>query len=158
MKIGIVIHTQSGHTLNFAKIIEKKLTQHGHEVDIKGLRTKGAVKPRSRKFDLIKIPEIDEYDVLLFGGPVWAFTASPVVLKYLGSLETLKGKKALCFVTMGLPFPSLGGKQAIKAMEEDLALSGAEILPGEIVWYFFSGDEEKMKAAATRINDAIGEP
>ncbi len=155
MNIGIIIHTQTGHTLHFAKAIQNKLIEQGHTAEVKGLRTKGAVKPRSSKFELRRIPKTDEYEAILFGGPVWAFTASPVIIKFLKTIGTLKGKKALCFVTMGLPLPFLGGKQAVKAMESELDLSGGDILPGVILPYFFKGNRGKMNAAVQRVSDSL---
>ncbi|MDG5816849.1 hypothetical protein QA601_17260 [Chitinispirillales bacterium ANBcel5] len=151
MNIAIVIHTQSGHTLKFARAIQSRLEECGHEVEVKGLRTIGTVKARSTKFKIKNPPELEEYDAVLFGGPVWGFTASPVIMKFLGTLGVLKGKKALCFVTMFFPFPFMGGNQAIKAMEQELDMSGADLLSPEILRYGLKVNQEKMNSAVERI-------
>ncbi len=152
MKIAIVIHTSSGHTLAFARAIESKLISKGHEVDIIGLRTIGTVTPSSRsKFELKSPPEMDEYDAVMVGGPVWAFKASPVIMKYLAQVKNIKGKKAYTFVTMGLPFKFTGGDRAIRMMTEELEASGADVLGGEALQYLFKTDQKKLDAAVERI-------
>lgn len=158
MKIGIVVHTSSGHTLAFARAIEAKLKSNGHEVEILGLRTIGAVSPGSRsKFELKNPPELDAFEFLLIGGPVWAFKASPVVMKYLAQTGNLKGKKALPFVTMGLPFRFTGGERALRMMSEELEMSGADVLPGVMLHYMFKVDQNKLDKAVERVSSAIEE-
>ena len=93
MKIAIVIHTQSGHTAQFGRAIASKFNQNGHECDVLPLRTTGQVSPGSRKFSIKNPPDIYNYDAALFGGPVWAFSASPVIMSYLSELKNLKSKK-----------------------------------------------------------------
>lgn len=155
MKIAIVIHSQSGHTAAFAKIIASKFNENGHDADIKLLRSTKHVHPGIKEFELRNAPEINEYDVILFGGPVWAFTASPVIMKYITDQERLKGKKVASFVTMGFPFQWMGGNNAIKVMNNKLDCTGADVLQGEIVSYTFKANTAKMSEAAERLYRAI---
>lgn len=151
MKIGIVIHTQSGHTAQFARAIATKFNSNGHQAEIEMLRTVGQVSPGSRKFTIKNMPTLDEYEAVLFGGPVWAFKASPVIMTCLSELRNIKNKKVMSFVTMGLPFSWMGGKQAIKAMDQELEASGGEVLPGEILHYFVKTNPQKLEQAVDRI-------
>lgn len=156
MKIAVVIHSETGHTAIFAKAIARKFEENGHETDITLLRTAGPVKPRASKgFTIKNPPSLDEYDAVLFGGPVWAFTASPVIIEYLSFLKGLNGRKVMSFVTQGLPFKSLGGNKAIKLMNEELESSGGKVLTGEILFYFFKPDKQKMNEAVERIYKAF---
>ncbi|MDO5575604.1 MAG: hypothetical protein Q4F84_00880 [Fibrobacter sp.] len=155
MKIAIVIHSQSGHTAAFARVIASKFNENGHEADIKLLRPTKHVHPGIKEFELRNAPEINEYDAVLFGGPVWAFTASPVIIKYITELEKLKGKKVASFVTMGFPFPWLGGNNAIKVMNNKLDCTGADVIQGEIVSYTFRANTAKMTQAAERLYSEI---
>jgi flavodoxin len=155
MKIGIIIHTQSGHTAHFARAIAAKFNSNGHEAEIEMLRTSGQVSPGSRKFTIKNSPEVEQFDAILLGGPVWAFKASPVIMAYLSQLNHIKNKKVLSFVTMMLPFTFMGGKQAIKAMNQELEASGGNVLPGEILQFFFKANPQKMEQAVERIYDAI---
>jgi len=157
MKIAIVLHTNTGHTLNFAQAIRDALTARGHEVDLLGLRTIGAVSPTATifggsRFTIKSPPELDEFDAVLAGGPVWMFKASPVIMKYLSEdVRKLKGKKALSFVTM----ISAGGDRALRMMNEELEASGADVLEGEKLAYFFGTNAEKLAAAVERICERI---
>lgn len=154
MNIGIIIHSQSGHTAALAKAIAEKFRQQGHDVDIKLLLTSGLTKPGSRHFTISNTPEDDEiaaFDIILFGGPVWGFKASPVIMEYLRWLKKLNGKKTLSFVTHGFPWKSLGGCQALRAMNEEIRASGGTVLPGEILQYFCGFNKRKLQEALERI-------
>jgi len=158
MNAGIVIHTSSGHTLTFARAIEEKLKEKGHQVEILYLRTTGRVTPSgSSNFSIKNPPALDEFDTVLVGGPVWAFKASPVIMKFLvEDVQTLKAKKALSFVTMGLPFKFTGGDRALRMMNEQLEAAGADVSEGEKLLYMFKTDKEKMYGAAERICERLG--
>lgn len=159
MKVAIVIHSDTGHTANFARAIAAKFNENGHETDITMLRTSGKVRPRGTGgFQIRNAPEpeeLEEFDCFLFGGPVWAFTASPVILEYLCDLKGLKGRKVMSFATMGLPFKQLGGTQMLKVMDEQLEASGGKVLPGEVLWYPFGVNKKKMAEAVERIYSAF---
>ena len=133
MKIGIVIHSQSGATANVAKKLDAALTARGHDVDTTLLRTAGRVKPRNTSFEIRNAPPAEPFDAIVVGGPVWAFTISPVILKYAKGLGKLTGKKALCFVTKGLPFAWTGGNNALRVLENGVSISNATICPGAII-------------------------
>lgn len=158
MKIGIVIHTVSGHTLKFAQAIREALAQKGHEVDLTGLKVIGT--PRigflpggGGQFNIKSPPELDEFDIVLIGAPVWGFKPSPVITRYLQEdIGNLKGKKALSFVTMG----SFGGKRAVRMMDAELESAGADMLEGEALAYFIRANKEKMAAAVNRICERTG--
>jgi flavodoxin len=154
MHIGIILHSQSGHTAGVAKTIAAKFRENGHDVDIKLLLTTGQLRPGSKRFTICNAPEEEEiagFDAILFGGPVWGGRASPVIMEYLTWLKKLGGKKVLSFVTQAFPWKALGGNQAIKAMNEDLQASGGEVMPGEILQYFFGINKAKLDEAVARI-------
>ena len=160
MHIGIIVHSQSGHTAAFAKAIAEKFRAAGHEVDITPLMTSGLYKPGSRNFTISNTPEEEDIrlcDALLFGGPVWGGKASPVIMEYLRWLKKIDGKKALSFVTMGFPWKSFGGNRAIRAMNEEIRASGGTVLPGEILHYFFGFNKQKLQEALERIYKIVTE-
>ncbi len=145
MKIGIVIYSQSGTTAKVARILATALTGKGHDVDTTLLRTIGKVKPRSTDFELRNPPAIDEFDAIVIAGPVWAFTIDSVILKYVRGLGKLSGKKALCYIVKGLPFFWTGGVQARKAIEAELSLSDATLLPGTIIHRWKTGSDKTLQ-------------
>jgi len=159
MKVGIVLHTVSGHTLKFAQAIRAKLQEKGHEVDLSGLKVIGT--PRvgflpggGGRFSIKSPPELHEFDVVLIGAPVWGFKPSPVIMKYLQEdVQKLKGKKALSFVTMG----KFGGKRSIEMMNAELEAAGADILEGEALEWFFRVKADRLAEAVERICKRINE-
>jgi flavodoxin len=158
MHIVIIVHSQSGHTAALAKTIAERFRSGGHEVDITPLQTSGLHKPGSRDFTISHAPEEEDLcrcDAVLFGGPVWGGRASPVIMEYLRWMKKLNGKKALCFVTKGLPWKALGGTQAIRAMNEEIRASGGTVLPGEILHYFFGFNKLKLQEAVERIYSTV---
>lgn len=155
MKVGIMLYSQSGHTALFGKEIYNCLIKAEIDTDIKMLRPKGVLKPFSRDVELRNIPETNEYDVLLIGGPVMVMKPSPVILSFIKDIDSLKGRKALSFVTHCLPFKFMGANQAIKKMNEKLDVLCAEILEGESLFCILSPKKEKMVAAAEKIVSRI---
>jgi flavodoxin len=160
MNIGIIIYSMSGHTAAIAKAIAVRFRKDDHDVDIKLLLVTGMTHPGSKRFSICNMPkseEIDGYDAVLFGGPVWLFKASPVILKFIGWLEKLNGKKVMCFVTQLSPWPSLGGHQALKMMNHRLKESGGggKVLPGESIQYFFGSNKQKLDETLERIYGKI---
>ncbi|MBN1306706.1 MAG: flavodoxin family protein [Chitinispirillaceae bacterium] len=151
MNIGIVVHSQSGYTAKVARLLGAEFSKKGHDPHTVLLRTTGKVAPGSTSFEIRNAPEVDGYDCIILGAPVWAFRASPVIMKYLGGLGRLSGKKVLCFVTKGLPFLWTGGRQALAAMEGELALSDAAMLPGEIIWAPACRSEAKLQPVIGRM-------
>ncbi|MBD3346340.1 MAG: flavodoxin [Chitinivibrionales bacterium] len=157
MNAGIIVYSQTGHTVHVARALADLLRKNGHDADIQMLRTNGIVKPGARDFTIVNTPEIDQFDTLIFGTPVWAFTAAPVIIKYLTSLSSLKGKKTLPFAVKALPFSWTGGKQAINKITEMLVLSGAEVCEGEIVHYARKPSDEKIGEIAESMYKKLGE-
>jgi hypothetical protein len=139
----------SGQTAKLAKHLEAKLTQAGHEVKSFQVQTDKEIKGGSIRqplnFTVTNLPDVQEFDVVCLGGPVWAFGPSTVAYKAILQMPELKGKKALPFVTMGFPLPGMGGKGAIKHMSFALKQKGADVLPGLIVPRRFLHSEPKLE-------------
>ena len=140
MKIGIFVHSQSGNTAKVGLALTHALRESGHDVSVELLRTVGKVHPRMRHVEFRTIPDMTDFEVVMFGGPIWAFNASPVLVSLLKQTETLKGKKALCFTTSGFPTAFSGAKRAIAALNGQLEGLGATVLPGTALsWGFYCG-------------------
>lgn len=151
MKIGIIVHSQSGFTLRFGKRIAEKLREAGHTIEVLELKTSGPVQPGAKDVAITNMPDCRPFDALLVGGPVLGFAASPAVLACIKGLQDVKGKKALPFVTMGFPFPGMGGKQATAQMGHALEAAGASVLPPCIIPKMFHDKVQLMERAACAI-------
>ena len=155
MRIGIIVHSKTGITLGFGECIASKLRESGYTVDMVQLKTDVPVNAGSvrsaPKFTIVNMPDCKQFDALLVGGPVWALSASPVIFACIKALRDISGKKVLPFVTMGFPFASMGGKQAIAVMSSALAKAGATALPGIIIPHLFRDHNRLMEEAVSTI-------
>jgi flavodoxin len=143
MKIGIFVHSQSGNTAKLGLAVTHALREKGLDVSIELLRPLGKIHPRVKHVQFRSLPEVEEYDIILFGGPIWAFSASPVIVSLLKQLETLKGKKAMCFTTSGFPTAFSGAKRALIRMSDLCEGLGAKVLPGvALFWGLYCGKKK----------------
>lgn len=133
MKIGIVVHSQTGNTLSVAQELKEKLSTEGHLVSLEKLTAINDNQKEAGKIFLESIPDISAYDALIFGAPVRGFSLSPVMAAYLKQLESLSNKKVACFLTQFFHSPSMGGNHAIEQMKELCNSKGAEVCETGIV-------------------------
>ncbi|MGE5606712.1 MAG: flavodoxin family protein [Bacteroidota bacterium] len=157
MKIGIIFHSKTGTTLGFGHLIGGTLREGGHQVELVDLQTDAPVNFGSVRsappFKVTNLPDGSKYEALLVGGPVWAFSASPVIYAAVKELKNIKGKKVLPFVTMGFPLPGMGGKQAIALLDKELTAAGAIVLPGVIIPKMFHDYQKLMAETAQKIKE-----
>lgn len=144
MNIGIIVYSQTGHTLSVAQELQEKLTSAGHTAAIEQITVSGDPSPGKRNFELTAIPAVDQYDGLIFGAPVQAFSLTSVMTAYLEQLSSLKDKKVACLVTKHLPFSWTGGKQAISKMKAICTAKGAAFLGGEIIVWSHSQRQQNI--------------
>ncbi len=157
MNIGIFVHSQSGHSSAMGMAITKKLREKGHSVDIQLIQTSGRVRPRMKRVPLRdEVPDLSPYDAIILGGPIWGFTASPVVMAFIKDIPSLKGKKALCFTTSGFPTAISGAKGGLKKLNAQLEELGAELLPGEAFFWGLWCNKKKMEETVERICGRLG--
>jgi flavodoxin len=155
VKIAIVVHSNTGTTRRFADRIAERLRTDGHTVELTQLETDVPVKSGTvrghKRFSIINLPDCAAYDAVFVGGPVWAFSASPVIYEAVKALKGLSGKRVVPFVTMGFPLRFMGGTQAIGLLSTTARQAGAEVLPGAIAPKMFHDQDREMKEGATSI-------
>lgn len=149
MNIGIIVHSQSGHTYSAALKLQEKLSTAGHNVTIERLKPVGDAHPGVKNLQLETYPDLANYEGLVFAAPVWAFNISPVLAAYLSQLSTLKAKKIAAFVTMGFPLAWMGGNRAIAKLKEICKAKGQTLTATAIICR--SGNDQK--AVNNMIND-----
>ena len=134
MKIGIIVYSQTGHTLLVAENLKNRLTAAGHSAAVERLVPLSGEKD-GKNIQLGKLPDLSQYEGLVFGSPVQAFSLAPVMAAYMKQLPPLNGKKVACFVTKGLPFRWTGGSRAINRLKKEAEARGGEVgAAGVIVW------------------------
>ena len=159
MNIAIIVHSKTGTTRKFADRIADRLKKDGHSINVIQIETDVLIESGSvrscKRFSITNLPDIKAYDALLLGGPVWGFSASPVIVACMNALGDFGGKKVVPFVTQGFPFKFLGGKQAIGLMSRNAAEKKATVLPGAIISKLFHDIEADMDKAADSIASTL---
>ena len=135
MNIGIIVHSHTSNTLSIAEKLKVRLLAEGNLVTLEQVTAVNEDPAAAANVELLAIPDITGYDMLIFGAPVRAFSLSPVMLLYLNQLSSLQGKKISCFVTQQLPFTWLGGNRSIKQMKKAvIAKNGTVNETGVVNW------------------------
>jgi flavodoxin len=149
MNIGILVHSQTGHTHSVAQRIEKKLTEQGHTCRIEQIRardeeaiSKGQVM---QPIQLINPPDPLAYDALILGAPVWGFSLSKIMNAYLDRLPKLSGKKVACFITHSFPHPIFGGNRSLRQLKSACQQMGASVYASGIVNWSNSRREDQIE-------------
>jgi len=133
-KVLVVYYSKTGNTGRLADQIEQELVAAGKEIEkirlaeekdhsflrdaLRALfRVKGKIKEAN--FNL------EGYDAIFFGTPVWAGSPAPALNKYLGECQGLKGKEVSIFVTYG---SGLGKGRAMRMLEEMVERKGGRVI------------------------------
>lgn len=155
MNIGIVLYSQTGHTLEVAEKVKERLIGEGHSVNLEQITVVGGRTPQTREFELGTQPEVGSYDAIVFGSAVEAFSLSQVLSRYLNNLESLQGKKVACLVTQQFPFPWMGGNRAIGQMKKICQSKGASICATGVVNWAKARRDKTMAEAVAQLSKAF---
>lgn len=135
MNIGIILFSRTGNTLLVAEKVRDACLAQGHAAVIERVRAENEDPQSKAPLRLKSMPDPARYDALIFGGPVEAFSLSPIMKAYLNQLPGIQGKKAGCFVTQHFPKAWMGGRRAVKQMRALCQGKGADVLvTGSIPW------------------------
>lgn len=154
MKIGIIYYSQSGHTRSVAEQLESSFWKNGCEAEIHEIKIAGEPADKTAPNptpELTHIPEIDGFDVLIFGSPVQAFSLAAPMNVYLKQLPSLEGKKIACFLTQHLKHAWMGGNRAISQMKKACAAKNGEVALTGIVHWSSPKREEQIKELVDKL-------
>lgn len=156
MKIGIIVHSRTGHTLTVAQALLKRLLSAGHTADIARLNASGDKGRDVGTVVLEKPPATTEYDLLVFAAPVHGFALSLAMQAFLNLLPVQANKPALAFLTQSFPIPSMGGNQTARQLKDicrgkGLDMAGVEIIP----WMCFIRRDRLITQAIDRLCSLI---
>jgi NAD(P)H dehydrogenase (quinone) len=155
MKIGIIVFSHTGNTYTIAQKLQDKLSSKGHTVNIERITHKGSNTPDIKNVQLDERPDVDKYDVVVFGSPVWGFSLSSVMTAYLTQISTFQNKKIACFVTKSLPFSWTGGNRAIMQMKKIIESKNANVCGTEIVTQSSIKNDTKLKDVIEKLSKYI---
>jgi flavodoxin len=152
MNIGMIIYSQTGNTHSVAMRLKEKLSAAGHSVNMERLKIVGEFRPGMKDVQFETLPNAGQYDALVFGAPVQAFSLSPVMASYLKQIASLQNKKVACLVTEFFPYPWLGGNQAIRQMKKICESKGAAVCGSGIVNWSRARREEQIIEVVDRLS------
>lgn len=152
MKIGIIVHSQTGNTYSVAEKLREKLLAAGHSVNIERITSVGGEETDVKRIQIEKLPDVGTYDALLFGAPVRGASVSPVLTACLTQIASLQSKKVACFVTELFPYPWMGGNRAIGQMKKICESKGAAICGTGIVNWKNAHREEMITDIVERFS------
>ena len=145
MRIGIIVHSHTGHTLGVAEKLMRKLQTEGHDVSLERVSVVDEDPNKMTNIQLASNPDIQAYEGLIFAAPVRGFSLSPVMKLYLSQLGTLNGKKVYGFVTQSFPFPWMGGNQSIKQLKRACQEKDVEVIETGIINWSNKNRESRIE-------------
>jgi NAD(P)H-dependent FMN reductase len=135
VKIGVIVHSFTGHTLAVAQKMADAFARAGHTVTLERVTVQDEKATTTSPVILSAAPEAAGYDLVLFGSPVWGFSITPGMKTYLAQISPLQGGKTACFVTHQLPYPWMGANRALRQMQTAIAAKGGVTLAtGSVTW------------------------
>lgn len=151
MKIGIIIFSQTGHTLQVAQKLQAALSAAGHEAALENVTVaNGDPKDMSAPV-LTNTPDPSGYDMLYFGSPVQGFSLASAMAAYCAQLPSLAGKRAACFITQHLPYAWMGGNRSLRQLAAAVAAKGGEPLPVGIVHWSDKARDAQIDALVNEL-------
>ena len=151
MKIGLVVYSWSGHTLQVAEKLRDKLASDGHSATLVPIDVIGERPQGGRDFQLPDPVDLSSYDALIFGAAVEAFSLSPVLAEYLRRAVGLEGKQAACLVSQQFPFAWMGGNRANRQMAKLCADKSATVIGSAVVHWTASKRESSIESAVRKL-------
>jgi len=152
MKTLIVYYSRTGLTKKIATLISTKLKADIDEIIDKKNRSgavgyvragRDAMKEKLTSITYTHDPK--DYDIILIGGPVWAWTVSPAVRTYLDTnVDALKIKQVAFFATQG----SSGAEKKFEAMKNMLGMKPVATL-------IVNGKDFKSEVHMQKVNKFI---
>jgi NAD(P)H dehydrogenase (quinone) len=135
MKIGIIVYSQTGHTLLVAEKLKEKLASGGHEVVLEQITPSGGERQDVKNIRYGVLPDVAKFDALVFASPVQGFSLAPAMAAYLPLLPLIGGKKVACLVTKQLKSAWTGGNRALATMKDVCEAKGGKVCgSGMVAW------------------------
>lgn len=135
LDIGIIVYSQSGHTLSVATRLKERLSASGHNAVLERVETAGPESQDAAGVVLKTSPDVSRYDAVVFGCPVRGGVPAPPMRGYLDRLSSLSGKKVACLVT-GFFRAEWGRNQTVETISEICEAKGATICGRASVGWF----------------------
>ena len=155
MNIGILVYSQTGHTLEVAEKLSGKLTSKGHSVSIEKVEPEGDVNPGMKSVAFKSKPDPTPYDAVVFASPVQAFSLAVTMKSYLAQIPRIEGKKIVLLVTKQLPGRWTGGNRAIRQMARSCEEKGGDVVRSDIIFWSSKEREKDIEETVATLGTAL---
>jgi flavodoxin len=152
MNIGLIVYSQTGHTLSVATKLKERLSISGHGVALEQIEALGPVSPDATSVELKTRPAIDAYDALVLGSPVRGGVLPPPMVSYLEQFSSLEGKTVACLVTGFFPAAEWGRNQTIAQMRAICESKGATVCGSASVGWFSLNRQRQISQAVDSLS------
>lgn len=152
MNIGLIVYSQTGHTLSVATKLKERLSAAGHVVTLEQIETAGPVSPDATSVELKTRPRSDAYDALVLGSPVRGGVLPPPMVSYLEQVTSLEDKKVACLVTGFFPAAGWGRNQTIAQMKAICESKGATVCGSASVGWFSLSRKRQISQAVDSLS------
>lgn len=152
MNIGMVVYSQTGNTQSVAMQLKEKLAAAGHTVSMELLKPVGEVKPEMKDIRFEALPNLGQYDALVFASPVQAFALHPAMVSYLTQMGPLQNKQVALLVTQAFRYAWVGGNHAVGQMSKACKAKGAQVCGSGVVNWQNPRREQQIVQVTDRLS------
>ena len=152
MNTGIIVYSHTGHTLSVAQKLEQAIKAAGHAVSLERVEPVDDNPNSNAPVQLKSMPDVLQYDAVIFASPVHAFSLARAMKTYLSQLPDMTGKKVSCFVTQQLKWPWMGGYHVVRQITEVCRAKGAEIISSGVVNWSRKNRERQIDDIVRRLS------
>jgi len=155
MKIGIIVYSKTGNTLQVAERISASLNKEGLQAEVHRFSAETENAQSKKPVRLTVQPDPGGYDAVIFGAPVQAFSLDPAMSMYLNQIGALKNTPTLCFVTQHFKKAWMGGNHAMKQLLAQLKEKGITATAMGVVNWSSDQREAQIDLIATQCVHAL---
>lgn len=158
MRILVAYYSKTGTTEMVALSLKEGLEEKGHSAELAKILPQEELKAAQYKKDgkeiELKNPVLDvqKFDLVIVGTPVWGFCPSPIVLSYLRGLQNTSGKNFALFATC-----TARPGTTIQRMSSILSTKGATVTGSLTIRSIFPLDGAKLREAKAFAEQLAGQ-
>jgi len=152
VKIGLIVYSQTGNTLQVANRLLAALQEAGHDAALAQITAQTSGEGPSAQVQLTGAPDPAAYDLIYFAAPVQAFSLCAVMKTYLAQVSAgLEGKRIACFATQQLPKAWMGGNRAIRQMRAAVERLGGTVAHTGIIHWGRADREQQIERLVSEL-------
>jgi flavodoxin len=154
MKIGIIVHSSTGNTLSVAERLAERFRTDGHSAVVERLKVLGDAKP-GQDVDFEALPDLNEYDALVFGAPVAAFSLSPAMQKYMRLAKKERADRVALLITQHFPYSWMGGSRARGQLKKAVEGLGYRVVATGIINWSRKEREKQIAEVVEKLGSGL---